>query len=405
MSDSEIFFQNSESTSLTFTGAELKIKENSGFSGYGVRVLDDKKVGFSYCQEETELDPTIEKAKKISKFSPESDFSFAPKASYENLDIFDSSLDPSDFSNLKDLLYQAKESAESFGARSKIILSASKSHQKLHNSAGFSGEYDDTGFSMYVECMHGDGLGVSYFSSNKLPKDVSETGLKAAGLAKDMQGAKKPPAGKYPVVVQIEALDSLLDVLLPSFSGDWKRRGITNLPKQKFSEIFTLSEDGRAGGTSARPFDDEGTVSKKHYLVNQGKVETYLYDREIAALAKTDKCGFCSRNSYDDNPSIGPSNLIISPGDWKDLGEIDRYIELHSAHGSHTANITTGDIGLEVSSAFLVEGEKRTPLKGFMITGNVFEMFANIEAIESKQRTLGSLIAPRIAFSDLRIVS
>ena len=65
MSDSEIFFQNSESTSLTFTGNELKIKENSEFSGYGVRVLDNKRVGFSYCQEESQIDSTIEKAKKI----------------------------------------------------------------------------------------------------------------------------------------------------------------------------------------------------------------------------------------------------------------------------------------------------------------------------------------------------
>jgi predicted Zn-dependent protease len=40
-----------------------------------------------------------------------------------------------------------------------------------------------------------------------------------------------------------------------------------------------------------------------------------------------------------------------------------------------------------------------------MLSANVFDMFSGIEAIEKKQRTYGSLIAPRIAFRDVRVVS
>lgn len=400
----EVYFQRSEFTSLNFSGGELKIRESSEESGYGLRILKDGRLGFAYCQDKEKLDEARERAGKLSKFSPKTDFSFPPQAGYGKPDIFDSDIEPSDFGKFRELLEQAREAAETFGARSKVVVSAHKSFTELENSEGFSGSYDDTGFSMYVEAMHGEGLGIGYISSNHIV-DVGATALEAAGMARDMQNAKKPEAGKYAVVAQIEALDTLLEVLLPSFSGDWRRRGITSLPGKTFSEKLSVYDDPLSSGTSARPFDDEGIPSKRKTLIEKGEVESYLYDLETAALAGEDGSGSCLRDSYDDNPSIGSSNIVVSPGTWNDLGEIEKYIELHYAHGSHTANLTTGDVGLEVSAAFLVEGDKRTPLKGFMISANIFDMFANIEAVESKVRTVGSLTAPRMAFSDVHVVS
>jgi PmbA protein len=140
-------------------------------------------------------------------------------------------------------------------------------------------------------------------------------------------------------------------------------------------------------------------------MVNGGVVESFLYDRENAALEGVPESGCCSRGGYDSSPSISASNIVISPGDCGDMAEIGKHIELHYAHGSHTANPTTGDIGLEASAAFLVDKGKRTPLKGFMLTGNVFDMFLGIEAIEKKQFAYGSLISPRIAFKGVRVVS
>ena len=403
---SEIYFEKTESTSLTYSGGELKIKEVSMDSGYGIRAIDDKRIGFSYCQREDQIHETIEKAKKISRFSPQTDFSFAPKASYKIPDIFDGSLDPNNFDFLKDLIHEAKEGTEIFGGKPRITISTEKSSYSLQNEEGFEGEYSKTDFSIYIECMHGDGLGIEYMDSNKRPDSVKQIGLSAAGKARDMQGAKKPEPGNYTVIAQIEALDSLVETLLPSFSGDWKRRGITKISKTyKFSDKLNILEDGLSIGTEARPFDDEGVPSKKRPIVENGEVKSFFYDRETAALEGIDDCGTCTRASYDDRPSIGSSNIVIPSGDCKDLSELGKHIELHYAHGAHTANLTTGDIGLEVSSAFLVDGDKRTPLKGFMLVGNIFDMFKNIEAIETKQRRYGWFLSPRIAFGNIRAVT
>jgi PmbA protein len=407
MEGREVYHCSGASTNLVFTGGELKIRETDFSSGYGVRALKDGRVGFAYCQHKDALKKAIKEAEKLSRFSVESNFSFAPKAGFKKPDIHDPSLDPSDYEMLRGFVDEAKDGAQSLGGKAKAIASVASSDVKLENTAGFSGEYAKTDFSMYVECMHGDGFGISSLSCNKMPEQARDLALKAAGMAKDMQGAKKPESGIYIVVMEIEAIESVLGVLIPSFSGDWKRRGMTLLEKGKkhFSEQLSICEDGLSGASEARPFDDEGVPSGKRFLVKNGVVDSLLYDRETAALDNEVESGACSRSSYDEPPSIRPSNIVVSPGTWKDLGELERYIELHYAHGSHTANLTTGDIGLEVSGAFLVEKNKRTPVKGFMLTGNVFDWFANIEAIEKRPRTHDWLISPRIAFKSVHAVS
>lgn len=407
MAEHEIYHCRGASTSLVFTGGELKIRETDFSSGYGVRALKDGRVGFAYCQHKDDLKKAIKEAEKLSRFSVESRFSFAPKTDFKKPDIHDSALDPSDYRMLRGFVDEAKDAAQSLGGKARAIASVASSQVNLENTAGFSGEYSKSDFSMYVECMHGDGFGISSLSCNKMPGQIRDLALKAAGMAKDMQGAKKPESGTYTVVMEIEAIESVLGALLPSFSGDWKRRGMTRLEKGKrhFSERLGICEDGLSGASEARPFDDEGMPSGKRFLVKNGVVDWLLYDRETAALDDTDEAGACSRRSYDEPPSIGPSNIVVSPGTWQDLGELERYIELHYAHGAHTANLTTGDIGLEVSGAFLVEKNKRTPVKGFMLTGNVFDWFSDTEAIEKRPRTHDWLISPRIAFRNVHVVS
>ncbi len=408
----EIFHASSRSVQLAFSGGDLKVREADSSSAYAVRCLSEGRLGFAYCQQQEDLQKTIQEAEHMARFSVKSGFSFAPKATAPSLDINDSALDAETlvgegFGALRAFVEEAREAAASKGGKPRVVASVDSAAVGLENSSGFSGSYGKTALSIYIECMHNDGYGSSFLASNRMPKSASQAGFEAAEMAQAMQGAGKPEAGTYTVVMEVESLDSIIDTVSPSLSGDWKRRGITKLKAgtKQFSELLTISDDGTAGGVSARPFDDEGTPSSRRPLVDKGVVSTFLFDRETAALAGVEESGFCTRETYDSPPSIGGSNVVISPGERKDLSDIDRHLEVHYAQGSHTANISSGDIGLEVSAAFLVEKGKRKPVKGFMLSGNVFDMLSNIEAIESTQKVFGSLISPRIAFRDVRVVS
>ncbi len=407
MHEHEIFRFESASTRLAFSGGELKTKESDSSCGYAVRALEGGRIGFAHCQHEGQIRDAIAKALSLSRFSVKSAFSFAPQSPFPNVAIEDPLILADDAGLLSSLVSEAREAASSKGGAPRIIAQLDSSRAAIENTAGFSGSYGRTLFSLYSECMHADGFGFSYYSSNRLPQSVAEQGRNAAEMAKAMQNASKPDSGTYTVVMELEALESIIETVMPSLSGDWKRRRISPLAggRRRFSRMLTICEDGLAAGTSARPFDDEGTPSVRRALIEKGEVKSFLYDRETAALEGVAQSGACSRESYDTAPGIGASNIVISPGRCKDLSELGRLIEVHSAHGSHTANPTTGDIGLEVSAAFMLEGGKRRPLKGFMLSANVFDMFANIEEIEKEQRTYGSLISPRIAFRQVRAIS
>lgn len=408
MLEHEIYSVSSDSASLVFSGGALKTKEADSSGGYGIRVLHDGRIGFSHCQTDSDIKKTIIEAKKASSFSKETAFQFVQKSSPKTINIFDKSLNHLDPSELKDYVDLCRSSAESQGGKSRIICSTNVSSINLENTSGFSGKYKKSHFSIYAECMHGDGFGFAYYSSIKKPDGalVSDVGTKAAAMAKNMKGAQKPEPGNYLLVVNPEALGSIMGPFLASFSGDWKRRGITKITKTKlFSDMLSIYEDGTALATGARPFDDEGVKSEKKPLVENGTVKSFMYDLETAALEGVKESGCCSRASYSSSPSIGSSNLLVKEGRCKDLVELGRHIELISAHGSHTANLTSGDIGLEVSNAFLVDKGEKKPIKGFMLTTNLFELFANIEEIESKQHVYDNLISPRIAFRNVKVVS
>ncbi len=407
MSENEIYFSSSKSTMLTYAANSLKGRESDFSSGYAVRVLNNKKLGFAYSQTESGIKQALIRAKTASKFSPVSSFSFAPKSEVKKVNIFDESLDSPEPKYLSEFVNQAKSGAESLGGKSRVILSTASSLTSIENSEGFSGKYKKTDFSSYIECIDGAGMGFSYFSSNSAPSDISDLGRNAAKLARDMKGAKKPESGKHKIVVQVEAIDNLLEVLLPSFSGDWQRRGITKLINNKkfFSDNLTISEDALSPGADAQPFDDEGTPSQKRTLIEKGIVKNFFYDRETAALASKPNGGSCGRSNYAAPPSIKHSNIALSPGSWNSLDELENYMEIHSMHGSHTANVTTGDAGFEVSAGFLVKKGKRIPVRGFMLTCNVFDLFADVYAIEKKTKIFGNLIAPRIAFDNVQVVS
>jgi PmbA protein len=402
----EIFHSSGFGYSLTFSGGEIKSKEESREAGFGLRVLKDERLGFSYCDKNKKINDAAKEAAALSRFSPKTDFSFVPKTRYPKLNIMDKKIKSIDANELKGIMDSVKDGVEKKAKKARVILSAGYELVSLDNSLGFSGEYDSTSISVYAEGMKEDGFGFAYFDSSFLPADFSSVGEEAGSMAKKMKGAKKLKKGRYSVIFSQSAIDELLNIMLPSFSGDWKRKKTSRLAdkegKQVFSRQLSIYEDGLANAHEARPFDDEGTKSKKIPLIEKGVIKNFIYDREIAALEGIKKSGFCNRAHYSALPGTGISNLVIAKGEYSDLEqELKDPLIVHSLHGSHTANTTTGDFGLEVNVAF----HKDKPVRGFLLSGNIFKLLKDKIYLEKKRKTYGSMIAPRFALEHMQVVS
>ena len=316
-----------------------------------------------------------------------------------------------DAAGLKDILLRIVNKASNKVEHCRVILSAAVSEVALKNSEGFGGSYKQTNLSLSVESIIDDGYGYAFYSGFATPAEPNELGADAADMAISMRNPKKVECGKYTIVLSPQALSSMLGILMQSFSGEWKRKGITKLAdkldKQIFFEGLSIYDDPTdTTGSSARPFDDEGVASVRRPLILKGRPVNFLYNLETAALEGVKKSGFCFRNDYSAAPSIGNSNLIFDAGDYSSFEEeLHECILIHSMHGSHTSNPTTGDFGLEVSTAFHIKNGKKMPVRGFVLSGNVFNLFKNIIGLEKKVRVFGYLISPYIAFDMVRVVS
>lgn len=407
----EVFHCEGLGYSLTYASGFTKTKESTWEEGFGVRVLKNGRLGFSYCDKEKDLKNAVDNAISLTKFSPKTGFSFPKKAGYKKMNLVDRKIQNMQPDELNGIIGQMRDGIERNKGRPRIILSSGMENIRLENSEGFSGNYSETGLSIYTEAMNGDGYGFAYEESIFLPKDFTAFGERAGEMATAMKGAKKPKPGKYNVVFALTALDDLLNVLFPSFSGDWKRKGTSllanKLGKKVFNSSLTIHDDPTALASDARPFDDEGTISRKTPLVEKGVLKNFIYDRESAALEGVRKSGFCSRANYSSPPGSSSSNIVIKGGDYKSLEqELDRCIILHSVQGSHIANVTTGDFGFEVSVAFLKErGREAVPVRGFLVSGNVFKLLNGNMYIEKKTEMRGSMIAPKIGFENMQVIS
>src|SRR5690606_28116466 len=85
--------------------------------------------------------------------------------------------------------------------------------------------------------------------------------------------------------------------------------------RQIASEAITIVDDATlAGGLASRPFDAEGTASRRVVVVERGVLRSFLHNTDTAARTGQATTGHASR-SYASTLGVAPTNVILEPGD------------------------------------------------------------------------------------------
>ena len=181
--------------------------------------------------------------------------------------------------------------------------------------------------------------------------------------------------------------DLFLDIPLGHLSGRSVMDGRSKFEKddhgQYFHESITLTDHphmkNMAGSTS---YDLEGIPTKDKTLIQDGKVQGFLYDNYSGKKLGQKPSGL----------SGGPFVLKLKTGN-ESLESLLKSNEklLVIERFSGNSDFTTGMIsGVAKSSEFFEKGKSVGIVDETMIAGNIFEMIKNVVGLENKTHTLNN---------------
>jgi TldD protein len=221
----------------------------------------------------------------------------------------------------------------------------------------------------------GGRFGMGYFHDHMIAKYVEE----AVNSALTNLESRPAPAGEMTVALGPGWPGVLLhEAIGHGLEGDFNRKGSSafsgRIGQRVASKGVTVLDDGTmADRRGSLNIDDEGHVSQRNVLIEDGILRGYIQDSMNARLMKVAATGNGRRESYAHVPMPRMTNTYMLSGD-KTKDEIVSSIQrgLYATNfGGGQVDITSGKFVFSASEAYWVEnGRIQYPVKGATIIGN-----------------------------------
>jgi len=223
-----------------------------------------------------------------------------------------------------------------------------------------------------------------------LEDDPASIAASAARKALILLDAGPAPSGSMPVVVG----GGFGGVLFHEMTGhgleaDHIQKGASvytgKLGEMVAQPLLSAYDDGRMPGEwGSDAIDDEGTATKKTKVIEDGRLVSFLYDRQGAERDGVASTGNGRRESFRHLPIPRMTNTYIAPGDAEPeaiIGEVEKGFYAVSFAGGQV-DPATGDFVFGVNEGYLIEGGKVTrPCRGATLVGNCLEALGAIDAV------------------------
>jgi len=229
-------------------------------------------------------------------------------------------------------------------------------------------------------------------------ESMSEDAVK---LAVDLLKAPRIPGGLSTLILSPAMVGILShEAIGHTVEADFVLSGSVaagKLGKKVASPLVTLFDSGvveaskDAGG--ALLVDDEGVQTQATMIIKDGILNSYLHNRESAALYGVEPTGNARAWLYQDEPLIRMRNTFIAPG-TQSIDEIisqtkDGYLVDCPLGGQADA---TGEFMFGAQKVTRIENGKLTKLyRGATISGQAFEVLSTVDAVSREfKMDLGS---------------
>lgn len=166
--------------------------------------------------------------------------------------------------------------------------------------------------------------------------------------------------------------------------GDETMKAEWALGKRIGPDLLTIIDDSQVIGNGYVPYDDEGTKGKKTYIITDGLLTGRLHSTATAVQLEEDLTGNSRAMNFEFEPIVRMTTTYIEKGSrpLEDIiAEMKSGIYVESVkHGSGMSTFT-----IAPARAYKIEnGRITTPVKVSVVTGNVFETLAEVDAVSTE---------------------
>lgn len=225
-------------------------------------------------------------------------------------------------------------------------------------------------------------------------------GIEASKTALNLLKAKLVPSGEYDVVLGPKMTGVMAhEALGHACEADYVLTGESilkgRLGKRIGSELVSVYDDPtvkRAHGYY--PYDDEGVVTRRTYLIKDGILKNFLQSRVTAAKMKTKSTGNARAQSVVNFPVVRMSNTHFEKGDssFKDLIDIKKGLYIEGMKGGQV-DPASGSYQFAAEEGRIIEnGELKEPIRDMVVFGDILTTLKSIDAVgkDTKYNSVGT---------------
>ena len=396
----ELYYETSESTSVGTFQHEINEFSSSVSGGLCFRCIVDGKMGYASTEDlsEAQAKAVVTKAMDNAKTLETEEQVFLGQGGqvYEKLTLPETPLPTTE-----ELVSTALATAEKLYAADSMAVDGCQgacerqvNEIAIFNSNGLDLHYRNQTCALFAVGVVSNGTEMAndyqVKAGNLKDMDIDAMASKAIRLAKEKLGGEPAPTGQYPVVFNPEAMCSLLQVYSSIFNSESAQKGLSQLAGKEgeviAAPIVTLVDDPfHPENPFPIHFDGEGSPTRKKLVIENGKLNTLLYNLKTAAVAGKATTGNASKSGYNSAVGIRPFTLCLQGGDLTEeelLQKAGNGVYITSLGGLHAgADAISGDFSLQ-SEGYLIENGKKTKyVKSFTVAGNFYDLLKNITAL------------------------
>jgi PmbA protein len=421
----EVFLRDGLSTSVEVRDGELENAITRGERGIGVRVLRGGRVGFAYSSDLSPagIEDCVNAARDIASVTePDPDVSIATrKIESPDLRLYEPGIDGRSVQERTNVALAVERAAKSVDPRitgfRKTTYSDGTMTTIVATTADVRGTYRETYFSVGTSAVAtaGEDRQIGYHGAAKRQfgaVDPEAVGRRSAELAVGKLGAQTFKTQTLPIVLDPYMGMSLLGALIPLFSADSVIKGKSlfagKAGEAVASDRVTIVDDARTpGALRSAPFDGEGVATTTRTLVDKGVLRGYLSSLKTAKKMEQSPTGNARRSSYATPSRIGAANFHLVPGAPAPdelIRGLDRSLRITSFLNLHTIDPISGEFSLGATGDYLEKGERRYPVQGITIAGNLTTLLASISGVANDLVFgAGGIGSPSFLISELSI--